>query len=143
MAHYHTTVASKMDVETAFHYMADFSHSATWDPGVKSASQLSAGEIGLGTKFELVTIFNGREIPLTYEVTDFEPPHRVVLRAESDLIRSIDRVTFTPSAGGTDVTYDADLVTLGWLRFASPLVSLLFRRIGDRARAGLVRTLNE
>lgn len=131
-----------MDVDTAFRYMSNFANSATWDPGVKSASQLSAGEIGLGTKFQLVTLFNGREVPLTYEITEFEPPRHVVLRAESALIRSIDRVTVASTAGGSDVSYDADLRTLGWLRLASPIVALLFQRIGDRARAGLQHVLN-
>ncbi len=142
MAHYHTTVSSRMDVDTAFRYMSNFANAATWDPGVASASQVTPGEIGLGTTFQLVTLFNGREVPLTYEITEFEPSRHVVLRAESALIRSIDRVTVTSTAGGSDVSYDADLHTLGWLRLASPIVSLLFQHIGDRAQAGLRHALN-
>ncbi len=142
MAHYRTTVASKWDVATAFSYMADFANSATWDPGVVSAEQLSSGDVGLGTRFELMANFNGRQLPLTYEVTAFDPPRRVVLRAETDMVLSIDEITFSPSAQGTDVTYDADLRTRGWFKLAAPVVALLFKGIGDRARAGLQRELN-
>lgn len=142
MARYRTTVSSKWDAQTAFHYMSDFSHSATWDPGVASAQTVNTGEVGLGTKFDLVTIFNGRSMPLTYEITAFDPPRRVVLRAESPLVLSIDEVTFTPTTNGTDVTYDALLRTRGWLRIASPVVALMFKGIGDRAKAGLERELN-
>ena len=142
MARYRTTVSSKWDVESAFRYMSDFSNSATWDPGVASAQKISTGEVGLGTKFQVVANFNGRQLPLTYEVTTFEPPHRLVLRAETPMVRSIDEVTFAATADGTDVTYDAELRTLGWFRLSAPIVALLFKGVGDRARAGLRRELN-
>lgn len=142
MARYRTTVASQWDPARAFAYMADFSHAATWDPGVASARRLGDAEIARGTKFELLANFNGRQLPLTYEITVFEPPRRVVLRAETDMVISVDEVTFTPRDGGTDVTYDADLRTKGWFRLAGPVVALMFKKIGDRARVGLQRELN-
>lgn len=143
MARYRTTVSSKWDMETAFRYMSDFSNSASWDPGVSSAQTINAGEVGLGTKFDLVASFNGRSLPLTYEVTAFDPPRRVVLRAESPMVISIDEVTFTPTARGTDVTYDALLRTRGWFRLASPVIVVMFKGIGDRAKMGLERELNK
>jgi hypothetical protein len=42
---------------------------------------------------------------------------------------------------GTRVTYDADLALRGILRIADPLLGLAFNRVGDRALAGLRRTL--
>ncbi len=142
MARYRTTVASTWAPERAFRYMADFSNSAHWDPGVTGAHKINTNEVGLGTKFELLATFNGRAMPLTYEVTVFDPPHRVTLRAQTPLIVSVDEVTFTPTDSGTDVTYDASLRTRGWLRLVAPVVALMFKGIGDRARAGLARELN-
>jgi hypothetical protein len=54
---------------------------------------------------------------------------------------SLDRITFEMTAGGTRVTYDADLALKGLLRIADPLLALAFNRVGDRALAGLRRTL--
>jgi len=142
VARYRTTVSSKWDVATAFRYMSDFSNSATWDPGVSSAQTISAGDVGLGSKFDLVATFNGRSLPLTYEITAFEPARRVVLRAENPMVTSIDEITFAPTAEGSDVTYIAELRTRGWFRLASPVVALLFKGIGDRAKVGLQRELN-
>jgi len=142
MARYRTTVPSRWPIDEAFRYMADFSHSVDWDPSVTSARQVSAGGVGLGTKFELVTNFNGRPMPLSYEVTAYDPPRRVVLRAETPLVISLDEITFDARAEGTNVTYDATLRTRGWLRLFSPAISLMFKGIGDRARTGLVRELN-
>lgn len=142
MARYRTTVPSRRPIDEAFDYMADFSHARDWDPSVTSALRIGEGAIGLGTTFELVTMFNGRAMPLTYEVTAYDPPRRVALRAQTPLVISFDEITFESSGDGTDVTYDATLHTRGWLRLASPVISLMFKGIGDRARAGLARELN-
>ena len=142
MAHYRTTVTSKWDVTTAFAYMSDFSNAATWDPGVVSAHRVGDGDVALGTTFELVANFNGRQLPLTYEVIAFDRPRRVVLRAQTNLVLSIDEITFAASEHGTEVTYDADLRTRGWFKLAAPVVALMFKGIGDRARGGLQRELN-
>ena len=142
MARYRTTVPSRRPIDEAFDYMADFSHARDWDPSVTSARRVGEGDIGLGTTFELVTTFNGRAMPLTYEVIAYDPPRRVALRAQTPLVISLDEITFESTDDGSDVTYDATLRTRGWLRLVSPVVSVMFKRIGDRARDGLARELN-
>lgn len=142
MARYRTTVRSRLDVDEAFAYLADFAHSAEWDPGVVEARRLTHAPIGLGTRFRVVASSLGRRIPLEYEVSAYEPAKRVELTAESAMIRSVDEITFTATGTGTNVTYDADLRGRGAFRLADPLLALVFRRIGDRARDGLQEALN-
>jgi len=142
MARYRTTVHSCHNIEEAFAYMADFRHSAEWDPGVVEAQRLTEAPIGLGTRFRVEASFLGRGIPLEYEVTAYEPASRVELTAESAMIRSVDEITFTATGTGTNVTYVADLQGRGPFRLADPLLALVFRRIGDRARDGLQEALN-
>lgn len=142
MAHYRTTVHSGLDVDEAFAYLADFTHSAEWDPGVVEAQRLTEAPVGLGTRFRVVALSLGRRIPLEYQVTAYEPAKRVELTAESAMIRSFDRITFTAMGTGTNVTYDADLQGRGPFRLGDPLLALVFRRIGNRARAGLQESLN-
>lgn len=142
MSRYRTTVPSRRATDDAFDYMANFAHSVAWDPGVLEAHRVSGGPIGLGSRFLLVTEFLGRRIPLEYAITHYERPHRLELTAQNASVRSVDVVTFAATDEGTDVTYDATLLPRGPLRLAGPLLSLAFRRIGDRARAGLARELN-
>ena len=142
MARYRTTVPSRRPIDEAFDYMADFSHARDWDPSVTSARRVGEGDVGLGTTFELVTTFNGRAMPLTYEVIAYDPPRRVALLARTPLVISLDEISFESTGDGSDVTYDATLRTRGWLRLVSPVVSVMFKRIGDRARDGLARELN-
>jgi len=142
MARYHATVETRRGVDDAFTYLADFSSTTEWDPGVVEAERLTEGPITVGATFRVVTSFLGRRIPLDYEITTLEPGRRVVLQADNGTIRSTDEMRFSARDSGTVVDYDADLRLLGALRVADPLLRLAFRRIGDRARAGLARELN-
>ena len=93
-----------------------------------------------GSRFALRAGFLGRTVALEYEIIEFEPGRRVVLRAETPFVRSIDTITFEPGAAGsgaTVVTYDARLEPKGPARLAGPLLALAFHRIGDRAAGGL------
>ncbi len=127
-------------IQEAFDYLADFSSVAEWDPSAVRAERLSAAP-GPGAEFRVVVRFAGREIPLTYRTTEFRRPQRVVLLAETPTVVSEDTITFADADRGTEITYQANLRLKGLMRFADPLLGLLFRRLGDNAVAGLRREL--
>ncbi len=141
MAHYRAVVETEWPIEVAFDYLASFDNVAEWDPGVSEARCLSAEAPAADAVFEVTASFLGRRVPLTYETTELEPPNRVVLRAETATVTSLDTLTFTRRGGLTEVTYDAELRLRGPLKLADPLLSLAFGRLGDRAREGLARRL--
>ncbi|HUO47835.1 MAG TPA: SRPBCC family protein [Acidimicrobiales bacterium] len=141
MARYHTTIHSRRRAQETFEYLSDFSTTAEWDPGVVEAERVSSGPVGLGSAFRVVASFLGRRVSLDYRVVEFEPNRRVVLRADAPTVCSVDEITVVPTDVGSVVTYDADLRVRGLFRLADPLLALAFRRIGDRARDGLVRAL--
>ena len=142
MAHYRTTITSSLTIDDAFAYMADFANAAEWDPGVVTAERLFDGPVGLGGRFLLQAAFGKSVVPMEYVLAAYEPGKRILLVAETDRVKSIDEITFAPSDHGCAVTYDADLATLGRFRWATPLVAIMFKKIGDRARDGLQRVLN-
>ena len=142
MAVYRTTVSSNREPERVFSYLADFSSALQWDPGVVEATHLGDGPATLGTRFRVVSRFLGRRVPLEYVITAFDRPRLVQLTAQNARLRSLDTITFVAVPTGTEVTYDATLVALGAWGVLNPLLGLLFRRVGERARAGLVRELN-
>jgi hypothetical protein len=123
--------------------MAAFENVAKWDPGVARAERVGNGPVGLGTVFHVVSVFNGREIPLDYEITAFEPPNRVVLKAQTPTLRSVDEIKVDATGTSSLMTYNANLTFKGALWFANPILVLSFKKIGDRARDGLRRELNK
>ncbi len=137
MARYVDAIDLPVPVEKAFDYLADFSRTAEWDPGVVEAERLTAGPIGVGSRFRVVVAFCGARIPLEYEIAEFERPHRVVFSGGDASVHSVDEVTFAPRPGGTRVTYEARLHLAGIRRLADPLLDLLFQRIGRLAVRGL------
>ena len=142
MAHYAATVISPGSPAEVFEYLADFSSTAEWDPGVSEARRLDPDPLRAGARFHVVANFHGRSVPLEYRTVEIDSPRRVVLRAETGTVVSEDTITVRALRGsGSQVTYDARLGLRGALRLADPALGLLFRRIGDRAKAGLAATL--
>lgn len=141
MAHYKASVDTPRPPEEVFAYLADFSSTAEWDPGVVEAERLGELPIREGTEFRLLASFLGRETPLVYRVVEYEPPSAVTLRGENSSVVSLDRITFEPTGSGTRITYDATLTLKGPMKIADPLLGLAFNRVGGRALAGLRKTL--
>ena len=142
MASYETTVETALGIDEVFAYLSDFANTADWDPGIVEAERLSSTDPGLGTRFRVVTSTLGNRQTLEYEITEWDPPHRFVLVGTTDRLRSIDTLTFSATdAGGTRVTYHADLALSGLARFADPILHLSFQVIGRRAANGLREVL--
>lgn len=138
---YRTTIATPRQPEDAFHYMASFENIADWDPSVIEAERVASGELGVGCRFRVLVSSARRKLPLEYTITAFEPSRRVVLLAETSTLRSLDVITVEPAPTGATVNYDARLEMVGSLRIFNPLLAVAFKRIGDRAAAGLRREL--
>jgi hypothetical protein len=125
-------------VADVFGYMARFSNASEWDPGVQRAQDLQPGPPRQGNAYRLVVRFLGRAFPLDYEIVEIDAPRRVVLQAENSLVRSTDIIEVAPAVGGgTQLTYSATLRPKGPAALMAPFISLGFRRVGDRAAAGL------
>ena len=78
---------------------------------------------------------------LRYRIERYERPDVVVAIASNRRLTSDDTITVEAADGGSIVTYDAVLTLNGLFRFADPLLSLAFRRIGGKAAAGLIEAL--
>ncbi len=137
MANYLTTIDTPLPADAAFAYMADARHFADWDPGVVRSTQVLGDGPTLGAEFDVVVRNLGRESTLRYRLCELDTPHRLVLAADTALLRSHDEIRVARTALGSTVTYDATLQLKGVARLAEPLLAIMFRRIGDRAIAGL------
>jgi dehydrogenase/reductase SDR family member 12 len=143
VARYVDAIDLPVPIEEAFDFLADFSRTAEWDPGVTEAERLGSGRIGRGSRFRVVISFLGRSLPIEYEITTYERPSRLVLEGGDETFRSIDEITFVARAGGTRVTYEAQIALAGIRRAADPLLDVLFQRVGRLAVRGLRERMTE
>ncbi len=74
-----------------------------WQYGTLASTQLSEGEIGVGTLFRSVGHFMGRRIESTYEVTEFEPNKRYGFKSLSGPMDSHTLYTFEVTKGSTTI----------------------------------------
>ncbi|MEM7412826.1 MAG: SRPBCC family protein [Myxococcota bacterium] len=137
MARYVDAIDLPIPIEEAFDYLADFSKTAEWDPGVARARRITRGKVRKGSRFEVTVSFLGRRVPFEYEITEYERPSRLVLTGGDASLRSIDEITFVARPDGTRVTYEAQVELLGIRQLAEPVLQVLFQRVGRLAVRGL------
>jgi carbon monoxide dehydrogenase subunit G len=137
MARYTTTVRTSRSPEDAFTYMADLRNFADWDPGVTKVVQIEGSGGGAGSVFDVTVKNGGRDLTLRYRTVEYTPHSNLLVVAKSKMFTSTDRVTVSTDDEGTTVVYDALLELNGLLKVADLVLRPVFKRIGDRATAGL------
>lgn len=134
-------IATTLPPGAVFDYIADFKSAAEWDPGVAHARRLDTGRLGVGSRYELGVRMGGRVVPMTYRITVFDRPSRVVLEGEGSTVEAIDDIRFVPAIDGTVVDYTADIRLRGWMRLIQPFLGGALAKVGRDAAAGMTRTL--
>lgn len=133
MAHFRTSIETDASAQAAFDYLSDFSNTRHWDPTVEGARTLTPGPIGEGTRFEVRLARPGGSLRFEYIITRFEPSRRLVLEAQTKLLRSLDTIEIEPLAHGCRVRYDADLRLRGAAYLFDLPVHLAFQISGARS----------
>lgn len=142
MARYSTTIRTDRAPADAFAFMSDLRNFEDWDPGVQQARQVVGDGGGPDAAFDVVVDAPGKGLTLRYVTTEYDAPRRVVVRAESKLFTSLDRIDVVEDGTGSRVTYDAELTLNGPLGLFDVVLKPIFGRIGGRADSGLQRALD-
>lgn len=141
MASYSTSIESPKGSSEVFEYMADFRNAAEWDANTSSV-RLIEGEAGeVGSRYEVVTGFAGRDMTLEYRTAAVEEPSRVIFESSTGMATIVDTIDVHPAGTGSRLDYDAQIKTSGLGRILDPVFSLIFKRVGDRAAASLRKAL--
>ncbi len=126
-----------------FAYVADFTNSQEWDPGVTAARRLDETPLGVGSKFELLVKFGASVIPMVYEITEYEPSERVVLSGRGENLDAIDEIRLGTHDNMTVIEYRADLTFHGFLRHVIPLMRRSLGKVATRALDGMVEAIEK
>lgn len=143
MVRLHETRLIDRPIAEVFDYTADFDNIENWDPGVASSKRLDDGPLGVGSRFELMVSFGASQIPMTYEITEYQPNERVVIIGRGEKLEAVDVIEFEDQGDGrTVVDYTADLSFHNFVKYLTPVMGPVFKRVGEKAVDGLAEALS-
>ena len=126
----------------AFDYVVDFTNIAEWDPGVTCSRRLDGEGVAVGSRFEVDSVFLGREVPLVYELVQSAPPDRAVLCASSKRFDATDTIELTAAAeAATTIRYTVEFRFRGVMRLIEPFMGRSLARVVEKALDGLQEEL--
>ena len=80
-----------------------------WQYGTLLSTQISKGELGVGTLFRAVSHFLGRRMESVYEVTEFKPDQKYAFKSQTGPLVSHTLYTFELMQGSTRITVSTQL----------------------------------
>ncbi len=140
-----TTISRTFTVEpspqTVIDYLKDFEHAEEWDPGTETCERIDSGPVAVGSRWHNVSKIAGITTELVYELKELTDD-RIVLFGENETATSTDTITVTPHGSGSEVTYEADIVLKGAAKLGTPVVKLVFEKIGTDTEGDMTQVLN-
>jgi carbon monoxide dehydrogenase subunit G len=148
VVHVQRTFMVSKPVEVVVDYLKDFANAEAWDPGTQrctreaTADDPGDGPVEVGATWHNVSKVRGKETELTYRLERLEPA-RLTFVGENKTATSTDDITFASAEGGTEISYDSNIVFHGAAKLADPFMRREFERLGDETVAKMTRVLND
>lgn len=128
-------------VEAVFDYVAVQSNEPQYNPRMVRAEKITAGPVGVGTKFRSAVASRGHTVEMLIECTGYERPRRL---ASSTRMRQADidyTLTFEPVGMGTRMQWSGQVRPKGAVRLLGPLITWMGRRQERRIWTSLKQRL--
>ena len=109
------TIQINRPAKEVFAYVADFSTCEEWDATSTESTPLDDQPLGVGSRFKVICEAPVGSIPLEYEITEYEPDHRVVLVGRGRFFEVEDTIVVTPTDTGCELDYTAVFTWKPWL----------------------------
>jgi hypothetical protein len=136
------SILVKKSLDSVFKYTSDFSHIQDWDPGVVSSVTVDHKKIGVGSQYDLVLKFGPFRPKMKYEIIEYDPFSRVVLKGVGESFTAMDTIVFRKTAGGTQIDYQADIRFHRRGNVIDKILSPVIKKTGQKAMAGLEQKLD-
>jgi carbon monoxide dehydrogenase subunit G len=136
------TLVTRTPPDTAFGFLVDFRNAERWDPGTDTC-ELVEGDTAVGSVYRNVSSFFGKSMEITYTTVEREEGRRVHFRGRNDGFTGLDRLSFTPSGAGTEVTYDVEYELHGAARLVYPLAAAYLPVLAAKTMKQLGSTLDD
>src|SRR5438132_4851179 len=123
--------------EDVFAYIDDLSRHGEWQEAIVSVNVETEGPTRVGTRATDTRRVPGGPRPVTYEITEHDPPHKASFRGVNGPVRPVGSITVDPVGNGSRVTVQLDLVGHGMGKLVAPLARRQARRQVPKDQARL------
>ena len=124
-------------------YAGDPTNAPQWYVNIKSVEWLTPAVVRVGSKVAFVARFLGRELRYTYEIVEFSPSERLVMRTAQGPFPMETTYTSVPEGNNTTrMTLRNRGAPEGFGRVAAPFMTLAMRR-ANRKDLQRLRTILE
>lgn len=128
-------------VEVVFDYVADQTNEPHYNPAMVRSEKLTAGPVGIGTRFRAAVRSVGRTVEMLIEYTEYQRPRLLASRTSMHQADIEYTLTFEPVIGGTRMRWSGRLRPKGFSRLVGPLITRVGERQEQRNWEGLKRLL--
>lgn len=115
-------------IDQVFDYVANQSNEPDYSPRMVRADKLTAGPVGLGTRFRSEMASFGRTAEILIECTGYDRPR---LFATTTTMRQADigyALTFEPAAAGTRMRWSGQVRPKGAFHLLGPVITWMGKR---------------
>ena len=141
MARQVNSIVINRPMEDVFAVVTDVTKTGRWFPGDVVETWTTPPPHGVGSVRHAVITIMGRRSENDATVTEYEPPHRGVLRGEQQGVAWTGTVACTPVDGGTRLNFTFEANPGGAMRLLwGPFMSL-YRKAWDTGLANLKRMM--
>ena len=123
-------------VKEVFSYISNVSESAVRNEDILSATQLTEGPVGVGTKFEMEHKSMGK---MEVEVTEYSEPDRILFLGTSPKFNASHEYRFTSEGEGTRMDQVVDMQIKGFAKILAPLMGPMARKGMRKGTAAMLR----
>jgi len=120
-------VIINLPIQDVFAFVTDHANDKYWKPFVTESRQVSAGPIGVGTRFEIVTVAWGYRRAGEVEVLEHEPHNLYVYRSNDKLLPFIAQLSFASVTSGTAIRGHVKFHAQGLWKLFTPFLAIFFR----------------
>jgi hypothetical protein len=141
VTHIRGSIEIACPVEVVFATVADQTQEPRYNPRMLRSEKVTPGPVGAGTRYRAVARMAGRELPMTIETMEYQPPHHLGVLSSVNGTVIDGTMDFAPCPGGTRMSWDWEVFEQDGARVLAPLVLFLGRRQERRVWSGLKRHL--
>ena len=137
-----TDVVIAAPVEQVAAYAADPTNAPEWYENIKAVEWKTPPPLALGSQVAFVASFLGRRLAYTYEIAEWVPGERLVMRTAEGPFAMETTYSWTPDRDGTRMTLRDRGEPKGFAKIGAPMMAAQMRR-ANRADLDRVKELLE